>query len=372
MLFSTNRATFLLAALIAAPCCQGTSMSAPSLLQRASATEKTLDVDEAHEADEAPEASAPKEDAKAANGTNASSAKANATAADGAAGKGESEGAAKAANGTDAAPATNDTSAANITNASDAKPAEPSVPSGGCVTKQDPRAKAWWAKTAKPGTACVFGVDPRDEGKHCIPEMEFGSMGWCFTKKDKSEWGSCGEACPLYGHHKTVGKQIDGLAARVDAIIGNLSEAAGSGAATEPAASPAASGGDKEKSGADAPAANGTNATATESKAKEGAKEGAKKGAKKEAAALVQVAARSGAEGKTAQMEAALALAQKAERQTEIWTSVVERMLERDASLEDEDFAQTMQEAVKKARAWSKVASKRSAQVVALMQVAES
>lgn len=45
------------------------------------------------------------------------------------------------------------------------------------------------------GTPCVFGADFRDEGSHCIPEFEYGSRGWCYTRMDQTSWGSCSESC---------------------------------------------------------------------------------------------------------------------------------------------------------------------------------
>lgn len=63
---------------------------------------------------------------------------------------------------------------------------------------------------APEGTKCVFGVDPRDEGGYCIHDdpATHGANGWCWTKLDKSQWGSCNEACPLVGHDKVMLQSI--------------------------------------------------------------------------------------------------------------------------------------------------------------------
>lgn len=81
-----------------------------------------------------------------------------------------------------------------------------------CVTKEDPRAYHWLYTTSPAGTACVFGVDPADEGHHCIlSDGKYGSYGWCYTSKDKSSWGSCSENCPLYGLTGLLGRKVNEL-----------------------------------------------------------------------------------------------------------------------------------------------------------------
>lgn len=97
-----------------------------------------------------------------------------------------------------------------------------------CATKKDARATSWWLETASEGTPCVFGVDARDEGTHCVLDNEeFGSNGWCFTKEDKSEWGSCNDKCPLYGPNAAIGKMLDGVSESIqgvaDKVAGNSS-----------------------------------------------------------------------------------------------------------------------------------------------------
>jgi len=102
----------------------------------------------------------------------------------------------------------NASSAANVSNVSNATTTE--APSSSCVTKEDPRVAAWFTETAVPGTPCIFGVDARDEGGHCIYSAgQYGSNGWCFTAQDKSAWGSCTGDCPLYGAHKKLGDKIE-------------------------------------------------------------------------------------------------------------------------------------------------------------------
>jgi len=103
------------------------------------------------------------------------------------------------------------TSAANTTenttaNASSNASSKPVT----CVTKMDSRISAWFTETAPEGTPCVFGVDVRDEGSHCIYDGgQFGSNGFCFTRVDGSQWGSCNSECPLYGPAAVLGKKLD-------------------------------------------------------------------------------------------------------------------------------------------------------------------
>jgi len=64
-------------------------------------------------------------------------------------------------------------------------------------------------RVAPPGTRCMFGLDERDEGYHCILEGGFyGSLGWCYTAKDRSSWGACNEDCPLFGPLKKIGDRL--------------------------------------------------------------------------------------------------------------------------------------------------------------------
>merc|ERR1719160_704761 len=87
-----------------------------------------------------------------------------------------------------------------------------------CVTREDERASSWFASTAPAGTACIFGVDPRDEGEHCIMETEYGTFGWCYTDPSKTVWGSCSESCPLVGHAKILGGKVDRINSKLQEI----------------------------------------------------------------------------------------------------------------------------------------------------------
>jgi len=111
----------------------------------------------------------------------------------------------------------------------------------GCATKKDPRATAWFAETAAEGTPCLFGVDVRDEGTHCIlSEGQYGSNGWCYTSMDFSSWGSCNEKCPLYGPAGTLGSKIEGVAKTVAEIHGMLNGSVAAATTSAPEAAPEA------------------------------------------------------------------------------------------------------------------------------------
>lgn len=129
----------------------------------------------------------------------------------------------------------NTTANANATS-NNAEPAEekPKEDANGCATRKDPRAKAWFAVTSPEGTPCVFGVDgdPRDEKSHCIFDGgAFGSNGWCYTKTDRSAWGSCNAHCPLYGSTATIGKKIEKVQKVIDTVVKALNGSAASPAA---------------------------------------------------------------------------------------------------------------------------------------------
>lgn len=136
----------------------------------------------------------------------------------------------------DALPAPNGSAATvNGTDALTAPVVAAKEPTGvsGCATRADPRAEAWWAVTSKEGTACIFGVDVRDEGSHCIPEFDFGTNGWCWTSKDRSSWGSCNEGCPLYGPSKRLGDSIDDVSGTIDQLLTTLKGGAGADNVTD-------------------------------------------------------------------------------------------------------------------------------------------
>jgi len=74
--------------------------------------------------------------------------------------------------------------------------------------------------TAPAGTQCMFGVDSRDEGFHCIYDhAKHGSFGWCYTKSDKSEWGSCSESCPTKGPTRVLSQRIEGLQNKIKLLL---------------------------------------------------------------------------------------------------------------------------------------------------------
>lgn len=85
----------------------------------------------------------------------------------------------------------------------------------GCKTRKDERVKSWFTHPAKPGSACLVGVDPADEGKHCIHDTSYGSNGWCWTKADKTEWGSCDDGCPLMDGNLKIEKKVEKIAKAV-------------------------------------------------------------------------------------------------------------------------------------------------------------
>jgi len=90
-----------------------------------------------------------------------------------------------------------------------------------CVTRADPRTEhRWYATASPPGTPCVFGVDDRDEGSHCIFEQEtYGSLGWCWTSTDKTTFGACSESCPLYGPSAVLGNEIRKMGKELKEVI---------------------------------------------------------------------------------------------------------------------------------------------------------
>lgn len=139
---------------------------------------------------------------------------------------------AAAANQTDApaaAPeAANDAAAANETAApvAEANASNVSTPENvtvKCVTRMDSRVSSWLATTSPEDTPCVFGVDPRDEGSHCIfGNGQYGSNGWCWTSADRSTWGSCGDECPLYGAAQQLADKVQTASDKIDKVMDKL------------------------------------------------------------------------------------------------------------------------------------------------------
>jgi len=100
-----------------------------------------------------------------------------------------------------------------------------------CFTVEDPLQGPWGYAPATPGSPCLFGQDPRDEGSHCIlDEGRFGSNGWCFTSIDLTSWGSCCAACPLYGPAGELEKKMVGISARVQKLAEVVTDALNSSA----------------------------------------------------------------------------------------------------------------------------------------------
>lgn len=97
-----------------------------------------------------------------------------------------------------------------------------------CTTHLDPRQDRplsfiLSSQPAAFGAQCMFGVDARDEGSHCIYDnAKYGSFGWCYTKEDKGEWGSCDQSCPLWGAAKKLEGRIDLLTQKVHIALARV------------------------------------------------------------------------------------------------------------------------------------------------------
>lgn len=114
-----------------------------------------------------------------------------------------------------------------------------------CVTGEPLRDIVGYT-TSPAGTPCIFGLDQRDEGTHCIlSDMKYGALGWCYTSESKGSWGACTESCPLFGHLKVVGnkvkklrKEIEKLEKLVNSTVASKGSDAGESA--KPSAAPKA------------------------------------------------------------------------------------------------------------------------------------
>jgi len=92
-----------------------------------------------------------------------------------------------------------------------------------CRTRYDARAQSWGYQIAEPGTPCIFGLDDRDAGSHCIDDQgTYGLFGWCFTSVDKRTFGSCDENCPLWGPRKDLNDKIDAVNNRVNKLLKHI------------------------------------------------------------------------------------------------------------------------------------------------------
>jgi len=115
-----------------------------------------------------------------------------------------------------------DSGKANTTHADNNQDLSELVGDPSCVTRADPRAVANGYTTAKPGTPCVFGLDIRDEGKHCVLDPEYGSFGWCYTDDDRESFGSCSEDCPMFGPHGVLQSKLDAMDEAVSIILDKM------------------------------------------------------------------------------------------------------------------------------------------------------
>lgn len=109
----------------------------------------------------------------------------------------------------------------------------PSGPTGGglvmtsCTTRQDCSREPSANNMAPVGTPCLFGVDPRDEGSHCIMDgtHEIASeYGWCYTTDDKVEWGLCSANCPVFGERKAINDRLTILGIKLQALLSKVKE----------------------------------------------------------------------------------------------------------------------------------------------------
>lgn len=114
--------------------------------------------------------------------------------------------------------------------------------SDACVTGE-PVMNILGYTTSEKGTHCIFGLDQRDEGKHCIlSDLKYGSLGWCYTSASRESWGPCSESCPLFGQLKVLGNRVNKLHKEIEQLI-NLTttadaNASDTGESVEPSATP--------------------------------------------------------------------------------------------------------------------------------------
>jgi len=89
----------------------------------------------------------------------------------------------------------------------------------GCVTRETENAQALSSYVSLAGSPCLFGVDDRDEGCHCIDQAgEYGPNGWCWTSEDLESWGKCASGCPLSGADKELEKRLQRIEKKLDKV----------------------------------------------------------------------------------------------------------------------------------------------------------
>jgi len=96
------------------------------------------------------------------------------------------------------------------------------VASKSCVTMETPADSQWLYYVAPTGTPCLFGVDERDEGSHCIDQGgDLAADGWCWTDEARRTWGKCTDSCPLSGQAKVLAKKMDKIYSKLKTMAGN-------------------------------------------------------------------------------------------------------------------------------------------------------
>lgn len=89
----------------------------------------------------------------------------------------------------------------------------------GCVTQDTENAQALYSYVSPAGSPCLFGVDERDEGSHCIDQAgEYGPNGWCWTSEDLESWGKCSNGCPVSGADAELEKRLQRIEKKLDKV----------------------------------------------------------------------------------------------------------------------------------------------------------
>eukprot|EP00931_Biecheleriopsis_adriatica_P091452 TRINITY_DN65339_c0_g1_i1.p1 TRINITY_DN65339_c0_g1~~TRINITY_DN65339_c0_g1_i1.p1 ORF type:complete len:298 (-),score=53.60 TRINITY_DN65339_c0_g1_i1:35-904(-) len=88
-----------------------------------------------------------------------------------------------------------------------------------CLTAETDEVDGWFTFVSPAGSRCVFGVDTRDEGEHCIDQGgDHGANGWCWTSEAVRSWGKCKDDCPLAGADKVLADKLDSLEKRLQKL----------------------------------------------------------------------------------------------------------------------------------------------------------